>query len=120
MKDSEMKIISVASICLLSPYDFEVEKIDGAILLSWADPSDIKQDKINTKWDHTVVVRNPIHTPKSIHDGTVVVSSSVRDSYQTIPFRDIVFYPGTYHYAAFAVSETGIVSDPARQTITIK
>lgn len=115
-----MNIISVASICLLPPCNFKVEKIDGAILITWVDPSDIKQDKINTKWDHTMIIRNPDHIPKNIHDGNMIMSSAVRNTYSARPYRDIVFYPGTYYYAAFAVSETGIVSDPALQTITIK
>ena len=120
LKEGEKKkVISIRSICIPPPDPFKVEKTDGAILINWKDPENIKEENLKLVWDHTVIVRNPRDTPSSMYDGTIIMSSSKRDAFLNEPFQDIVFYPGTYYYAAFAVSQTGLVSDPATAFITI-
>lgn len=94
---------------------------NGSVSLCWDDPVDKyatpageqAQDPqpLISVWDHTVLVRKTGSHPTGPHDGITVVSSSVRNQYQSTPYTDTgLVNDVTYHYGAFAYNTAGLAS----------
>ena len=108
-------------VALDTPTSFTAEAGQGEVTLKWTDPVDkyatpegeTAQDpqQLVAKWSHTLVVRNTDHQPESPDDGTVILTSSVRNQYQTNGYVDNTVVNGTpYYYGVFAISTAGVPS----------
>ena len=91
------------------------------VTLTWTDPKDKYAtpegdlsdtgDQLVSEWDHTVLVRKVGSNPTGPSDGTVVVSTTVRNQYQTTGYTDTGLVNDTsYHYGVFAINEDGVAS----------
>lgn len=94
---------------------------NAQVTLTWTDPKDKYAtpegdisdtgDQLVSEWDHTVLVRKTGSQPAGPNDGTVVVSSSVRNQYQSTPYTDTgLTNDTTYYYAVFAYNKDGVAS----------
>ena len=94
---------------------------NAQVELTWTDPADkyatpegeVSEtgDQLVSEWDHTVLVRKTGSQPAGPNDGTVVVSSSVRNQYQTTPYTDSGLTNDTeYFYGVFAYNKDGVAS----------
>ena len=112
-----------------TPTSFTAEAGQGEVTLKWTDPVDkyatpegeTAQDpqQLVAKWSHTLVVRNTDHQPESPDDGTVILTSSVRNQYQTNGYVDNTVVNGTPHYyGVFAISTAGVPSAGAFASAT--
>ena len=108
-------------VALDTPTNFTADAGQGEVTLKWTDPVDkyatpegeTAQDpqQLVAKWSHTLVVRNTDHQPESPDDGTVILTSSVRNQYQTNGYVDNTVVNGTpYYYGVFAISTAGVPS----------
>ena len=113
--------IDVMEVPLDPVTNFVTEEGTGKVLLSWTDPLDkyatpegaTAQDpqQLVSVWSHTVIVRKEGSDPVDENDGVVVLSSSVRNQYQSTQYTDSNVENGIeYHYGAFAINEDGIAS----------
>lgn len=114
---------SLGGIIPLNPPTAFVAKGDNAkCLLTWTDPRDKyatpegeqAQDsqQLVSLWDHTVLVRKIGSQPAGPHDGIMVVSSSVRNQYQSTTYIDAGLINDTiYHYGVFAYNTDGVASE---------
>lgn len=104
---------------------------NAQVSLTWTDPldkyatpeGDISDtgDQLVSEWDHTVLVRKTGSQPAGPNDGTVVVSSSVRDQYKTSAYVDSgLTNDTTYYYGVFAYNKDGVASPGAFTTATPK
>lgn len=104
--------------------NFSGEAGNAQVTLTWTDPKDKyatpegetaqDPDQLVSVWDHTVLVRKTGSQPAGPNDGTVVVSSSVRDQYASAGYVDTGLTNGTlYYYAAFAYNTDGVASEGA-------
>lgn len=98
------------------------------VSLKWADPDDVSvSGSVLAHWDRTIVVRKAGSAPTSYTDGTVVVSSTVKNQYSTTAFVDTGLVNGTtYHYRFFPVSKEGsyktgssVSARPSATSVTI-
>ena len=98
------------------------------VSLKWTDPSDVSvSGSVLAHWDRTIVVRKAGSAPTSYTDGTVVVSSTVKNQYSTTAFVDTGLTNGTtYHYRFFPVSKEGsfksgtsVSARPSATSVTI-
>ena len=116
-------------VALDTPTNFTAEAGQGEVTLKWTDPVDkyatpegeTAQDpqQLIAKWSHTLVVRNTDHQPESPDDGTVILTSSVRNQYQTNGYVDNTVVNGTpYYYGVFAISTAGVPSAGAFASAT--
>lgn len=82
----------------------------SSVELTWNDPDDITiHGPVKVKWAKTVVIRKVGSCPIDENDGTVVVSSTIRNQYADNPFIDTGLTNNvTYYYAAFSCSEDGV------------
>lgn len=83
------------------------------IELTWTDPEDnvIEDgDTITTvKWGSTRIVKKVGSAPESPDDGTMILTSTVRNQYKETPFVDENLTPGTtYYYKAYSCSIDGV------------
>lgn len=83
------------------------------IELTWTDPEDnvIEDgDTITTvKWGSTRIVKKVGSAPESPDDGTMILTSTVRNQYKETPFIDENLTPGTtYYYKAYSCSIDGV------------
>lgn len=94
---------------------------NAQVELTWTDPldkyatpeGDISDtgDQLVSEWDHTVLVRKTGSQPAGPNDGTVVVSSSVRNQYQSTAYVDSgLTNDTTYYYGVFAYNKDGVAS----------
>lgn len=101
--------------------NFSGEAGNAQVTLTWTDPKDKyatpegetaqDPDQLVSEWDHTVLVRKTGSQPAGPNDGTVVVSSSVRNQYQSTPYTDTgLTNDTTYYYAVFAYNKDGVAS----------
>ena len=85
------------------------------IWLNWTDPDNKYLDPDGTElatWDHTRIIRKAGSQPVSPYDGVLVVESAVKNQYQTEAYVDSGLENGiTYHYAAYAFTTDGLMSD---------
>lgn len=97
---------------------------NAKVSLTWTDPKDKyatpegeqAQDpqQLVSVWAYTKIVRKAGSAPTGPNDGVAVVSSEVRNAYQTEPFVDTgVENDTTYYYGAFAYNEDFVVSEGA-------
>ena len=110
---------------------FSAKAGDAQVTLTWTDPKDKyatpegetaqDPDQLVSVWDHTVLVRKTGSQPAGPNDGTVVVSSSVRNQYQSTPYTDTgLTNDATYYYAVFAYNKDGVASAGAFVNATPK
>ena len=88
------------------------------VKIYWTDPEDDIIDPttggiIPVKWDKTVLVRKLRSYPTNINDGTIVVTSEVKNQYTANnPFIcNIDNYEHKYYYKLFSISKNGIVNN---------
>ena len=120
---------STLQIPLDAPTAFSATAGNAQVELTWTDPLDKYAtpegevsdtgDQLVSEWDHTVLVRKTGSQPAGPNDGTVVVSSSVRDQYQTSAYVDSGLTNDiTYYYGVFAYNKDGVASPGAFTTAT--
>lgn len=94
---------------------------NGQVELTWTDPLDKyaategevaeSPNPIVSQWDHTRVVRKENAQPTGPNDGIIVLSSDVRNQYQTTSYVDGGLINDTlYHYGLFACNTAGLFS----------
>ena len=112
---------STLQIPLDAPTSFSATAGNAQVELTWTDPLDkyatpegeVSEtgDQLVSEWDHTVLVRKTGSQPAGPNDGTVVVSSSVRNQYQTAAYVDSgLTNDTTYYYGVFAYNKDGVAS----------
>lgn len=122
---------STLQIPLDAPANFTAEAGNAQVTLTWTDPKDKyatpegetaqDPDQLVSVWDHTVLVRKTGSQPAGPNDGTVVVSSSVRNQYQSTPYTDTgLTNDTTYYYGVFAYNKDGVASEGAFVNATPK
>lgn len=111
--------------------NFSGEAGNAQVTLTWTDPKDKyatpegetaqDPDQLVSVWDHTVLVRKTGSQPAGPNDGTVVVSSSVRNQYQSTGYTDTgLTNDTTYYYGVFAYNKDGVASEGAFVNATPK
>ena len=122
---------STLQIPLDAPTSFAATAGNAQVELTWTDPQDkyatpegeVSEtgDQLVSEWSHTVLVRKTGSQPAGPDDGTVVVSSSVRNQYQTTPYTDTGLTNDTqYFYGVFAYNKDGVASSGAFVSATPK
>ena len=122
---------STLQIPLDAPTSFAATAGNVQVELTWTDPKDkyatpegeVSEtgDQLVSEWSHTVLVRKTGSQPAGPDDGTVVVSSSVRNQYQTTPYTDTGLTNDTqYFYGVFAYNKDGVASPGAFTSATPK
>ena len=122
---------STLQIPLDAPSSLAATAGNAQVELTWADPAnkyatpegEVSEtgDQLVSEWDHTVLVRKTGSQPAGPDDGTVVVSSSVRNQYQTTPYTDTGLTNDTqYFYGVFAYNKDGVASPGAFVSATPK
>lgn len=112
-----------------APAGFTAKASNAQVTLTWTDPKDKyatpegetaqDPDQLVSVWDHTVLVRKTGSQPAGPNDGTVVVSSSVRDQYASAGYVDTgLTNDVTYYYAVFAYNTDGVASEGAFTSAT--
>lgn len=112
-----------------APAGFTAEAGNAQVTLTWTDPKDKyatpegetaqDPDQLVSVWDHTVLVRKTGSQPAGPNDGTVVVSSSVRDQYASAGYVDTGLQNDTtYYYGVFAYNTDGVASEGAFASAT--
>lgn len=115
---------STLQIPLDAPTSFSATAGNAQVELTWTDPLDKYAtpegevsdtgDQLVSEWDHTVLVRKTGSQPAGPNDGTAVVSSSVRNQYQTSAYVDSgLTNDTTYYYGVFAYNKDGVASSGA-------
>lgn len=108
---------------------FSAKPGNAQVTLTWTDPKDKyatpegetaqDPDQLVSVWDHTVLVRKTGSQPAGPNDGTVVVSSSVRDQYASAGYVDTGLQNNTtYYYGVFAYNADGVTSPGAFASAT--
>ena len=122
---------STLQIPLDAPTSFSATAGNAQVELTWTDPLDkyatpegeVSEtgDQLVSEWDHTVLVRKTGSQPAGPNDGTVVVSSSVRNQYQSTAYVDSgLTNDTTYYYGVFAYNKDGVASSGAFVNATPK
>lgn len=104
---------------------------DGQVELTWTDPLDKYAategkvaefpNPIVSQWDHTRVVRKENTQPTGPNDGVIILSSDVRNQYQSTSYVDSGLVNDTlYHYGLFACNTAGLFSTGAFGSATPK
>ena len=110
---------------------FSASAGNAKVELTWTDPKDKYAtpegdisdtgDQLVSEWDHTILVRKTGSQPAGPNDGTVVVSSSVRNQYQSTGYTDTgLTNDTTYYYGVFAYNKDGVASEGAFVNATPK
>lgn len=82
------------------------------VTLKWTDP-------VDTDWASTKLVRKVGSYPTSANDGTVVVTSTVRNQYQSTGFVDTGLTNGTqYYYQLFPADTSGNINTNTANRLT--
>lgn len=85
---------------------------NGQLTLKWTDPTD-------SDWASTKLVRKVGGYPTSANDGTVVVTSTVRNQYQSTGFVDTGLTNGAqYYYQLFPADTSGNVNSNTANRLT--
>ena len=122
---------STLQIPLDAPTSFAATAGNAQVELTWTDPAnkyatpegEVSEtgDQLVSEWSHTVLVRKTGSQPAGPDDGTVVVSSSVRNQYQSTPYTDTGLTNDTqYFYGVFAYNKDGVASAGAFTSATPK
>ena len=115
---------STLQIPLDAPTSLAATAGNTQVELTWTDPKDkyatpegeVSEtgDQLVSEWSHTVLVRKTGSQPAGPNDGTVVVSSSVRNQYQSTAYVDSgLTNDTTYYYGVFAYNKDGVASPGA-------
>ena len=98
-------------------YNFTAKATDRCVSLKWSDPEDYTTtDSYLVEWASTRIVRKTGSYPVDENDGTVVVTSTTRNQYQSTAFTDSGLTNNTtYYYRAFPCSTDGIYNHEAVQ-----
>lgn len=110
-----------AGIPLNSPINLVADAGNAQVSLTWSDPldkyaapeGDVAQspNQLVSQWDHTVLIRKEGSQPQGPEDGSVVISSTMRNQYQSSPYVDVgLTNDVTYHYGAFAYNTANVHS----------
>ena len=92
----------------------------GTATLTWSDPADIVVSGTTlAKWDGTLIVRKAGSAPASRHDGTVVVTNTVRDQYSSNGYVDSgLTYDTVYYYRFFPYTTQGAYTNGSSVSVT--
>ena len=104
---------------------------NAQVELTWTDPlnkyatpeGEVAEDpdQLVSVWHHTVVIRKVGSAPVGIDDGIVVVSSEVKNQYQSTAYIDTgLVNDTTYYYGVFAINEDGVPGIPGIESVTPK
>ena len=102
---------------------------NAQVELTWTDPlnkyatpeGEVAEDpdQLVSVWHHTVVIRKVGSAPVGIDDGIVVVSSEVKNQYQSTAYIDTgLVNDTTYYYGVFAINEDGVPGIPGIESAT--
>ena len=102
---------------------------NAQVKLTWTDPlnkyatpeGEVAEDpdQLVSVWHHTVVIRKVGSAPVGIDDGIVVVSSEVKNQYQSTAYIDSgLVNDTTYYYGVFAINEDGVPGIPGIESAT--
>lgn len=93
---------------------------NGQLTIKWTDPNDlIISGATVAEWAHTKLVRKVGSYPTSELDGTLVVTSSVRNQYASTGYTDTGLTNGTtYYYKLFPVTKTNAVNNNSANNIS--
>ena len=109
------QIVNGVLIPLEPATDFKIGSGSGRAYFTWTDPVDkytTPGDELVSQWEKSVVVRKKDSVPSNIDDGTVVLTETVRNQYQTNQYIDeTVDDDTTYYYSVYPVTTTDLVSD---------
>lgn len=109
------QVVNGVLIPLESATDFQIGSGSGRAYFTWTDPVDKYTnpgDELVSEWGKSVVVRKKDSAPSNIDDGTVVLTETVRNQYQTNQYIDeTVDDDTTYYYSVYPVTTTDLVSD---------
>lgn len=97
---------SVAKYRLNAPTNVTATPFDESVSLTWTDPDDIKiGENTLAEWKHTLVVRKVGSAPVDEKDGTIVLTSTVRNQYATEGYVDNGLTNGVeYFYGIFPMT----------------
>lgn len=120
---------STLQIPLDAPANFTAEAGNAQVTLTWTDPKDKyatpegetaqDPDQLVSVWEYTQIIRKTGSQPAGPNDGTVVVSSSVRDQYASAGYVDTGLQNDTtYYYGVFAYNTDGVTSPGAFTSAT--
>ena len=109
------QIVNGVLIPLEPATNFKIGSGSGRAYFTWTDPVDkytTPGDELVSQWEKSVVVRKKDSAPSNIDDGTVVLTETVRNQYQTSQYVDeSVEDDTTYYYSVYPVTTTGLTSD---------
>lgn len=101
---------------------FSATPSNGCVVeLNWTDPDNYTtSDGYPVRWANTRIVRKIGSYPTNENDGTIVVTSTIKNQYQTTGYIDsgLSTYT-TYYYSAFSCSTDGIYNrNPVQVPVT--
>ena len=109
------QIVNGVLIPLEPATDFKIGSGSGRAYFTWTDPVNkytTPGDELVSEWEKSVVVRKKDSAPTNIDDGTVVLTETTRNQYQTSQYIDeSVEDDTTYYYSVYPVTTTNLVSD---------
>lgn len=103
---------SKINIAFNAPSNFKGVLRDRTLTLTWTDPEDLilAEQTIDT-WVKTVLVQSTSHIPTSSTDGTIILTETTKNMYQTSGYTiSGLNYDTTYYYSLFAF---GSVTQPS-------
>lgn len=105
---------SVLKVKMNPPTNLTIKPEDKKLTLKWIDPLDLyAEGQLVAPWIKTVVVMKQGGYPTSPSDGTVIVTNTVRNQYQTNGYTINGLTNGvTYYFSLFGYGKGVKVSDP--------
>jgi len=97
-----------------------VDEGDTELTIKWSDPIDVVvSGETMASWASTKLVRKAGSYPENESDGTLVLTNSVRDQYQTDGYTDTSLTNDvTYYYRLFPVSALGAVTNNSANNVS--
>lgn len=96
--------------------NFQIGSGSGRAYFTWTDPVDKYTnpgDELVSEWEKTVVTRKENSAPTSPDDGTIVLTETIRNQYQSSQYSDTdVENNKTYYYSVFPINTLGLNSNP--------
>lgn len=99
---------------------------DYSVTVKWSDPADKFKEIFNvptlsSKWSGTKLIRKEGSIPSNINDGILIVDNKERDRYKSLGYTDDNLVSGkTYYYRLFPYNDSGIVTNGATGSFSIK
>ncbi|MEG1044554.1 MAG: hypothetical protein RSF81_07235, partial [Oscillospiraceae bacterium] len=105
---------SVLKVKMNPPTNLTIKPEDKQLTLKWVDPLDLyAEGQLVALWTKTVVVMKQGSYPTSPSDGTVIVTNTVRNQYQTNGYLITGLTNGvTYYFSLFGYGSGIKISDP--------